>query len=90
MRSWRPWGSTDCLPTTVMPVLSRDGSSLFGVSKSGPSPTIAPWPTTTSLSRMERSTTAPDRMTESNITIESPHEGDTDLAPEVDRPAEVV
>ena len=36
-----------------------------------PSPTIAPWPTTTSLSRIARSTTAPERMTESNMTIES-------------------
>ncbi len=66
-----PRGTTDCLPTTVMPVLRRPGSCLFGVSKSGPSPTMAPCPTTTSLSRIARSTTAPDRMTVSNITIES-------------------
>ena len=31
-----------------MPVLRRPGSSLLGVSKSGPSPTSAPWPTVTS------------------------------------------
>ena len=32
---------------------------------------MAPCPTTTSLSRIARSTTAPERMTESNMTIES-------------------
>ena len=59
------------LPTTVMPVFSRPGSCLFGRSGNGPSPTRAPCPTTTSLSRIARSTTAPERMTESNMTIES-------------------
>ena len=59
------------LPTTVMPLLSRPGSCLFGLSGNGPSPTSAPCPTTTSLSRIERSTTAPERMTESNMMIES-------------------
>jgi hypothetical protein len=54
-----------------MPELSRPGSWRFGGPSYGPSPTIAPWPTTTSLSRIARSTTAPARMTESNITIES-------------------
>ena len=66
-----PRGMIARLPTTVMPVFRRPGSWRFGVSKSGPSPTIAPWPTTTSLSRIDRSTTAPERMTQSNITIES-------------------
>ena len=60
------------LPTTVMPVVSRAGSFAFGVTvRSVPSPTIAFGPTITSLSRIARSTTAPARITESNITIES-------------------
>src|SRR5437667_29640 len=54
-----------------MPVLSRPGSWRFGAPSYGPSPTIAPCPTTTSLSRIARSITAPARITESNITIES-------------------
>ena len=68
---WAPRGTTEYLPTTVMPVLRRDGSWRLGGESYGPSPTMAPWPTTTSLSRMARSTTAPARTTESNITMES-------------------
>ena len=64
---------------TVMPVVSRVGSWAFGVDTSVPSPTIAPGPTTTSLSRIERSTTALVRITESNMTIES-----RTTAPDVD------
>ena len=55
------------LPTMVMPVLRRSGSSTLGVSKSLPVPTMALGPTLTSLSRMARSTTAPARMCVSNM-----------------------
>ena len=70
---------TDCLPTTVMPGVEPARLLLVRRVVVGPSPTIAPWPTTTSLSRIARSTTAPDRITVSNITIES-----RTTAPDVD------
>ena len=57
-----PRGMTACLPTIVIPVLRWLGVRRFATSKSVPSPTIAPGPTVTSLSRIARSTTAPGRI----------------------------
>ena len=66
-----PLGTIALFPITVMPVNSRPGSWRLGIVMSVPSPMIAPGPIVTSLSRIARSTTAPDRITESNMTMES-------------------
>ena len=66
-----PAGITARLPTTVMPVLSRPAPAYLACRSRCPCPPSALGPTEHSLSRIARSTTAPARMTESNMTIES-------------------
>src|SRR5664280_1359328 len=66
-----PRGMTACLPTIVIPVLRWPGVRRFAIPRSVPSPTIAPGPTVTSLSRIARSMIAPGRIPASHMTMES-------------------